>query len=102
MKLIIKGRGCGKTTRLIHTSEVTGYPIAVASKTHARYVMDMAMGMGCKIPEPVTYKELTERGQHEVVGHKRVLADDIDVILHEALSAYLDCDVYCATMSVGE
>ena len=42
MNLIIKDRGMGKTTQLIHISEATGYPIAVAYKTMIDNVKSMA------------------------------------------------------------
>lgn len=42
MKLIIKDRGMGKTTQLIHISEATGYPIVAAYKTTIGHIKSMA------------------------------------------------------------
>ena len=50
MKLIIKDRGMGKTTQLIHISEATGCPIVVAYKTMIDNIKSTATKLGCKIP----------------------------------------------------
>lgn len=58
MKLIIKDRGMGKTTQLIHISEATGYPIVVAYKTMIDNIKSTATKLGCKIPEPVLVSDI--------------------------------------------
>lgn len=45
MKLIIKDRGMGKTTQLIHISEATGYPIVVAYKTTIGHIKSTAKNL---------------------------------------------------------
>lgn len=99
MKLIMNGRGTGKTTKLIHASEVTGIPIATYSKMNADYIKDMAENMGCNIPEPTTYHELANNHHLGSTMYKNVLADDIDAILQKALDSYLNCKVIGATMT---
>lgn len=99
MRLIVSGRGSGKTTKLIHASEVTGIPIATYSKTNAEYIKDMAERMGCNIPEPTTYHELASNCHLGSTKYKSVLADDIDSVLQKALDSYLNCHVIGATMT---
>lgn len=99
MKLIMNGRGTGKTTKLIYASEVTGIPIATYSKTNAEYIKDMAERMGCNIPEPTTYYDLANNHHCGNMQYKSILADDIDSILQKALNSYLNCHVIGATMT---
>ena len=47
MKLIIKDRGMGKTTQLIHISEATGYPIVVTYKTMIDNINCTATNLVC-------------------------------------------------------
>lgn len=99
MRLIMKGRGTGKTTELIYASEVAGIPIATYSKANAEYIKDMAERMGCNIPEPTTYYDLANKHHCGDMQYKSVLADDVDSILQKALNSYLNCYVIGATMT---
>ena len=99
MKLIVRGRGQGKTARLIYASEVTGIPIATFSKKNIEYIKDMAKRMGCDIPEPVTYHDLASNNYLGSTKYESVLADDVDSILQRALDSYLNSHVVCATMT---
>ena len=99
MKLIMSGRGTGKTTKLIHASEVTGIPIATYSTMNAEYIKDMAERMGCNIPEPTTYYDLANNRHLGSTRYKSILADDIDSVLQKALDSYLNCKVIGATMT---
>ena len=85
MKLIIKDRGMGKTTQLIHISEVTGYPIAAAKK------------LGCNIPEPILVSDITS-GK---IRYDNILVDEItlDRVLKKALNNYFNSNVVACTCS---
>ncbi len=99
MKLIVKGRGSGKTTRLIYASEVTGIPIATSTRVNAEHIKDMAERMGCNIPEPTTYRDLASNCYLGSTKYDSVLADDVDSIIQKALDSYLNCHVVAATMT---
>ena len=99
MRLIVKGRASGKTAEMIHASEVTGIPIATCSRDRVENIKMMAARMGCDIPEPITYYELTNNHHRGVEQYRDILADDVDSILQKALNSYLNCNVVSATMT---
>ena len=98
MKLIIKDRGMGKTTQLIHISEVTGCPIAAAYKTTIDHIKSTAKELGCNnIPEPVLVSDI-------VTGKIRcddILVDEVtlDGVLKKALNNYFNSNVVACTCS---
>ena len=97
MKLIIKDRGMGKTTQLIHISEATGYPIVVAYKTMIDNIKSTATKLGCKIPEPVLiYDIVTGKMQYD-----NILIDEValDGVLKKALNNYFNSNVMACTCS---
>lgn len=53
MKGLFRKRGGGKTTALVYTSAITGYPIVVPTTISKRYVKDVARRVGVSIPEPI-------------------------------------------------
>lgn len=93
MKFIIKDRGMGKTTQLIYTSEVTGYPIATMSSASIAYIKTMAEEMGCDIPDPITYNDLVNRKGMGNRQYDNILVDDANLIIEKALNEYLHCNV---------
>lgn len=97
MKFIIKDRGMGKTTQLIHISEATGCPIVVAYKTMIDNVKSMATKLGCKIPEPVLISDIvTGKMQYD-----NILVDEValDGVLKKALNNYFNSNVVACTCS---
>ena len=100
MRLVIKGRGQGKTTELIHTSEMTGYPIITHNQYEKSRIVELAREINCIIPEPFTITELRcpewRRGRNYP---KEVLVDDVERILEEVLNEYLSAKVIGATMT---
>lgn len=85
MKLIDIERGSGKTTKLIYTSEMTGYPIVTQNSRSVDYILKQAQELGAKIPKPMTVKEvLAVRG----VGFEKILLDEGFSIIEDALTAY--------------
>lgn len=97
MKLIIKDRGMGKTTQLIHISEVTGYPIAAAYKTTIGHIKSTATKLGCKIPEPVLISDIVT-GK---IQYDNILVDEValDGVLKKALNNYFNSNVVACTCS---
>ena len=57
MKVIVKGRGEGKTTELIELCHKQGGYIVVPDYEQARFVYLMAEDLGKPIPYPVTAEE---------------------------------------------
>ena len=81
MNIYISGRQFGKTTILIKESAKTGATIAVATYHMAKYVQDMAIRMGLKIPEPVTYAEMFRTYRENKT--KRYLVDELQMMLSQ-------------------
>lgn len=103
MKLINGGRSTGKTVKLIITSEMTGYPIVTSTETSVNYIKNMANEMGCKIPEPVSVSKIRNfkyaRGNHLF---DKVLLDNMEFILSDAIKLYLDTEVVTAVLNEEE
>lgn len=97
MELIIKDRGMGKTTQLIHISEAIGYPIAAAYKTTIDNIKSTAKKLGCNIPEPILISDITT-GR---IRYDNILVDEItlDGVLKKALNNYFNSDVVACTCS---
>lgn len=97
MKLIIKDRGMGKTTELIHISEATGYPIVSAHKTTIDNIKSMAKKLGCNIPEPVLVSDIAI-GK---IRYDNILVDEVtlDGVLKKALNNYFNSNVVACTCS---
>lgn len=95
MKLIIKDRGMGKTTQLIHISEATGYPIVAAYKTTIDNIKSTATKLGCKIPEPVLVSDIVT-GK---IRYDNILVDEVtlDVVLKKDLNNYFNINVVACT-----
>lgn len=101
MKLMIMDRGMGKTTKLIHVSEVTGYPIVVSTHASVENIKHQAKKLNCKIPEPIVVTDIPLgklRGQR---GYENVLVDEVCLngLLKNALNSYLGCNVVACTCS---
>lgn len=101
MKLMIMDRGMGKTTKLIHTSEVTGYPIVASTWAIAENIKHQAKEFNCKIPEPITVQDVLQGKLHERYEHENVLIDEVCLngLLKDALNVYLGCNVVACTCS---
>lgn len=101
MKLIIKDRGMGKTTQLIHASEITGYPIVASTEAIVNNIKKQAERIGCKIPEPMSANELLHNksvGRHE---YENILVDEVCIngLLQKALNQYFGRNVIACTCS---
>lgn len=89
MNFVTGGRGSGKTTALIYTSAVTGYPIVTDSYHKAEYIKRQAEKLNVKIPQPTCLVDCKKysNGYNKVTTP--VLVDDADVIIERALTEYL-------------
>lgn len=101
MKLMIMDRGMGKTTKLIHTSEVTGYPIVASTHAGAENIKHQAKELNCKIPEPIVVTNISRGKLCGHYGHDNVLIDEVCLngLLKDALNSYLGCNVVACTCS---
>ena len=91
-------RGAGKTTRLIHASEVASYPILCSNLFMVDNVKNMAEEMRCDIPEPMTVADF----RHKFYQNKNVLVDEIlaNNLLATALNQYIGANVVACTMTL--
>ena len=91
MKGLFRKRG-GKTTALVYTSAITGYPIVTINK---RYVKDVARRAGVSIPEPIVMSEDT-RGRR--IGG--VLIDNAEEIIRAYAAEHFNAPVIAYTITV--
>ena len=103
MKIIFGKRGIGKTSELIITSKMTGYQIVTSSQSSAENIKNMSKDMNCEIPEPITISQFNSR---EFKGYKhsinKVLIDNLEFVLEEALQSYLGVEVVTAVLNKEE
>ena len=100
MKIISGKRRIGKTSELIITSKMTGYPIVTSNISSAENIKNMAKDMNCEIPEPITILQFNNREFKHLIN--RVLIDNLEFILEEALTSYLGVEVVTAVLNKEE
>lgn len=98
MNLLMKPKGTGKTITLIYASEATGYPILVKTRANANEIKNRAKKLGCIIPDPITHIELS-MDKSLKRNTDKILVDDLEQYLEEALKQYFGCEVLSATMN---
>lgn len=100
MKIINRGRGTGKTTMLISTAYVTGKPIITSTMNNKNNLMNMAEKMGISTNiEVYTINEWLEC--HRVYKlNDEILVDNVELILGDVLSKFLNANVIAGTMTV--
>lgn len=99
MRMILKGRGEGKTTELVKLSAETGYPIVVGCKYHTDEIKNIAIKLGVKIPKPISiHKDV--RG----VRLEKVLIDHTEILLCYLVSKALgnSVDIHAITLNADE
>lgn len=101
MKILNKERGSGKTTQLIYTSEVTGYPIVTYTEKQANNVSEQAKKLGCNIINPITITNI-KTSKRAYQSFQYILLDEAELILQEALESYLGVDIVALTMSIPQ
>lgn len=89
MKIILKGRGEGKTTELIKESAKTGKYILTTDRNRVMRIDSMAKEMGLHIPFPITVMEAM---QYKFRGTfiKSILIDDADDVLRMIFQVEID------------
>lgn len=99
MNIINRARGTDKTTSLIYTSYVTGYPIVTCSAQRVNNIKHMAEEMQVKVNAFSVHDWQTYMKRCYPDGH--VLIDDADAILEAALSAFLGgANIMACTMAI--
>ena len=100
MRIINRGRRTGKTAMLISTAYVTGKPIITSTMNTKNSLLDMAerMGISANI-EVYTINEWLE--YHKLYMPKNeILVDNVELILGDVLSKFLNANVIAGTMTV--
>lgn len=97
MRIINMPRRSGKTRMLIESAFVTGIPILVKDENKRKMVLELANGMGFGDVEVLTLQDITACG---FFPRRKVLIDECEDLITNALQSYLDCEVVAATMSI--
>ena len=100
MRIINRGRRTGKTAMLISAAYVTGKPIITSTMNTKNSLLDMAerMGISANI-EVYTINEWLE--YHRLYKQSNeILVDNIELILGDVLSKFLNANVIAGTMTV--
>lgn len=100
MRIINRERGTGKTAMLISTAYVTGKPIITSTMNNKNSLMNMAkaMGMSNNI-EVYTINEWLEF-HRSYTPNNEILIDNVELILDEVMSKFLNANVIAGTMTV--
>ena len=100
MRIINRGRGTGKTTMLISTAYVTGKPIITSTMNNKNNLMSMAEKMGILTNiEVYTINEWLEY-HRSYMPNNEILVDNVELILGDVLSKFLNANVIAGTMTV--
>lgn len=97
MKIINRPRRTGKTQMIITAAHVTGYPIITFTENMARHIAAQARSMGfndIRVYSLPTFEHL--RG-HET---QNILIDEAELIIQQALNAYLRTNVIACTLTI--
>lgn len=98
MRWINLGRRGGKTSMMITTSFVTGTPIIVPDQCRKDIVMKQAKDMGLEIGV-YTLSEFS-RYKRNLAHTQKVLIDEAQQIMEQALEEKIGCEVTAITTSI--
>lgn len=96
MRIINRGRACGKTSILISTAYALGIPIIVNTEQQRKFISEKASKLNMNGIDVYTVEEWLRTPHH---GEK-ALYDNVEYILSKALSNYFNTDIVAATMSI--
>lgn len=96
MKIITGARKSGKTTKLLYTAEVTGYPILVSTLHRKKSLEDYAESLGLSKIKVFAIDEI------KYSFDKNVLIDDGESIIGKALESYLGKNVVAVMLTAEE
>ena len=100
MRIINRERGTGKTAMLISTAYVTGKPIITSTMNNKNSLMGMAKAMGISNNiEVYTINEWLEF-HRSYTPNNEILIDNVELILDEVMSKFLNANVIAGTMTV--
>ena len=100
MRIINRGRATGKTAMLISTAYVTGKPIVTSTMNNKNSLMSMAEKMGISTNvEVYTINEWLEY-HRSYMPNNEILVDNVELILGDVLSKFLNANVIAGTMTV--
>lgn len=99
MKFINRSRHSGKTTMLINTAHITGYPILVEDTSRATYMIEQARKMGIN---DIQVYDVDSYLKAKIFGHSltEILIDEGEKIIEKALNNYLQSTVVACTFSI--
>ena len=101
MNWFIKNRGRGKTTALVFTSSVTGYPIITSTRIQADRIKGYAKELDLEIPEPIVF-DSTYDFKTRGCRFEKVLVDEAKTLIERALENMLGQKVAAVTMSLND
>ena len=100
MRIINRRRNTGKTSMLISAAYVTGKPIITSTINSKNNLMHMAKTMGISDNiEVYTINEWSEC-HRPYVPNNEILIDNVELMLGEILSKFLNANVIAGTMTV--
>lgn len=100
MRIINRGRATGKTAMLISTAYVTGKPIVTSTMNNKNSLMSMAEKMDISTNvEVYTINEWLECHRMYKQSNE-ILVDNVELILGDVLSKFLNANVIAGTMTV--
>ena len=100
MKFINLKRRNGKTTMLIHTAYVTGYPIITGTTQERKFVKELAAKMGLENIEVYAVGEWKDIFIHSSTKTEKVLIDEAENIIDFALRDLLQAEIVAASFSI--
>lgn len=100
MRIINRGRGTGKTAMLNSTAYVTGKPIITSTMNNKNSLMDMAKAMDVSNNIEIYTIDEWLKCHRPYIPNNEILIDNVDLILGEVLSKFLNANVIAGTMAV--
>ena len=97
MKIINRARRSGKTTMMINTAYITGYPIVVYDKARATFVEQQAREMGMENIDVYTFNEFISHH----MNNPKILIDEAKEFMGIAFSNLFNgAEIVACTMSI--